>query len=299
MIGATVTSRAQSINRTRRAAAPSSQCTATVAGSDVPDSSILFRQCMSWPAARYFLSLPKAGCKQSRVLVSVHGISLNAWEHAETFARYCDQYGLTVVAPLFLPGHFRGFQRFGQGHKRPGPRADRALDAILSEVTDVFGVPTDRIYMFGYSGGGQFVHRYAMANPDRVVAAAMGSPGWFTFPDIRSPFPYGVAPAGPDGPGGFDIDRFLKVPMGVWVGSNDHQRDEALRASSEIDEQQGTSRIERGRRWVDAMRAAAHARNLETSFHFSELAGCRHSFSQCVRDGEIDRLALEFLLSNG
>lgn len=299
MIAATVSPPAQSINVTRSAIAPSSEDAMTIAESGVSEPSISFRQCRSWPAARYYLSLPKRGQTQSRVLVSVHGISMNAWEHAEIFARYCDQHSLTVVAPFFPPGHFRGFQRFGQGGKKSGPRTDHALDAILDEVTDVYGVPTDRIYMFGFSGGGQFVHRYAMANPERVAAAAMGSPGWFTFPDAQDPFPHGIALAGRDGPGGFDPDRFLKVPMAVWVGSNDHLRDEALRVSSAIDEQQGASRIERGRRWIDAMRAAAEARDLETDFEFAELGGCRHSFPECVRHGQLDRLALEFLMRQG
>jgi poly(3-hydroxybutyrate) depolymerase len=299
MIVETVASEAQSINGGTMVAALSSRPVATMTGIEVPGPSILFRKCMSWPAARYFLILPKTGQGQSRVLVSVHGISLNAWEHAEIFARYCDQHGLTVVAPLFLPEHFRGFQRFGQRRKKSGPRADRALDAILDEVAEVFGVPTDRIFMFGFSGGGQFVHRYAMANPERVIAAAMGSPGWFTFPDAQDPFPYGIAPANRDGPGGFDPNRFLKVPMAVWVGSRDHVRDAALRASSDIDERQGTSRIERGRRWIDAMRAAARPRGLTTRYHFEELDGCRHSFSECVRNGEIDRRALNFLVGGG
>lgn len=299
MIPETMASETQSNNGGTVVAALSSQPAAATTGIEVPGPSITFRKCMSWPAARYFLGLPKSRPEQSRVLVSVHGISMNAWEHAETFARYCDQYGLTVVAPLFLPEHFRGFQRFGQRRKKSGPRSDRALDAILNEVSDVFGVPTDRIYMFGFSGGGQFVHRYAMANPERVIAAAMGSPGWFTLPDERHSFPYGIAPAGPDAPGGFDLDRLLEVPMAVWVGSNDHLRDEALRVSSKIDEQQGTSRIERGRRWTDAMRAAARARGLATHYQFEELDGCRHSFSECVRNGEIDQLALEFLVGAG
>lgn len=296
MIAATMRSQPRSIGDTRPVAAPSSQGAVTVAGSNSPEASISFRKCQSWPAARYYLSLPKAGQRQSRVLVSVHGISMNAWEHAEAFARYCDQHHLTVVAPFFPPGHFRGFQRFGHGPKKPGPRSDHALDAILDEVAEVFGVPTDRIYMFGFSGGGQFVHRYAMANPGRVIAVAMGSPGWFTFPNAQDPFPRGIAPADCDGSGGFDPDRFLKVPMAVWVGSNDHARDAALRASADIDEQQGMSRIERGRRWIDAMRTAARARGLPTEYHFAELDGCRHSFSECVRHGEIDRLALEFLV---
>lgn len=299
MIAATAKSQPQSIGGTRPVAAPASQSAVTMAGSNSPEALISFRKCQAWPAARYYLSLPKTAHRRSRVLVSVHGISMNAWEHAETFARYCDQHRLTVVAPFFPPGQFRGFQRFGHGAKKSGPRTDHALDAILDEVTDVFGVPTDRIYMFGFSGGGQFVHRYAMANPGRVIAAAMGSPGWFTFPDAQDPFPRGIAPADRDGPGGFDPDRFLKVPMAVWVGSNDHARDAALRASPDIDEQQGMSRIERGQRWVDTMAAAARARGLTTHYRFEELDGCRHSFAECVATGQIDRRALAFLMRYG
>ena len=171
------------------------------------------------------------------------------------------------------------------------------LNAILDEITALTGANTERVYMFGFSGGGQFVHRYAMVNPHRVIAAALGAPGWYTLQDLGAPFPRGLRINTKET--GFRLEEksMLCVPAAVFVGSQDLDRDETLNTAPKIDDQQGRTRPERGRRWIAAMRAAARSRSLDTRYDFCELQGCGHSFTECMVTGRMDARALEFLIS--
>lgn len=264
---------------------------------DRSDAIVGFRTCRAVPDAQYFYARPSKPTHDAPVLVSVHGISRNAREHVQIFAQYCNSLGWIVVAPLFSADQFPKYQQLGFARKRVHPRSDLALNAILDEVTALTGANTERVYMFGYSGGGQFVHRYAMANPRRVVAAALGAPGWYTFPDPGTPFPRGLRINAKDTRFRFEEESVLRVPTAVFVGAQDLDRDDSLNTSLKIDDQQGRTRPERGRRWVAAMRAAAQSHGLGTRYEFSELDGCGHSFTECMVTGRMDARVLEFLIS--
>jgi len=257
-----------------------------------------YRMCQQWPGANYFVALPDTVNENTPVLVTVHGISCNARKHVRTFSRYCNRLGWAVVAPLFSPNIFPKYQQLGVARKGGGPRSDFALNAVLNEVTLATSIRTDRIFMFGYSGGGQFVHRYAMAHPERVRSAVLGASGWYTFPDPDTRYPRGLGADSRLGGFGLSAEKVLRIPMAVIVGSKDRERDDALNKSPRIDRQQGLTRSARGQHWVAAMRAAASRRGLDTRYEFRELEGCGHSFSKCVRIGGMDRHAIEFLIDS-
>lgn len=230
---------------------------------------------------RYFLYVPPGVGKDAPVLVSVHGISRNADIHVRRFARRAERYGVIVVAPLFDARHYPGYQRLGLS----GGRADLAFNAMLDELQRNVGVDTARVYLFGYSGGGQFVHRYAMAYPERVAAIAVGAAGWYTFPDPGRRFPFGTAPHRKLPGLRFDEAAFLRIATHVLVGEDDILRDRAIRQTEHLDQHQGSNRVERGQRWVAAMAQAAQHHKLDTEFRFISLPGSDHSFSRSVKHG--------------
>lgn len=254
------------------------------------------RTCQRWPGAKYYLATPSGPADGAPVLVSVHGISRNARQHAATFARQCNRLGWYVVAPLFGTKRFPKYQQLGYSKRRRGPRPDLALNAILDEVGRTTGAATDQVFLFGYSGGGQFAHRYAMIHPGRVRAAVLGAPGWYTFPDMGVAYPRGLAAVGDALAAEPDIERFLRLPVRVLVGGDDAERDEALNTSPRIDHQQGRNRQERGRRWIETLDRAASEAGIRGWHEYLELDGCHHSFTQCMLNGRMDLLTLEFFL---
>lgn len=254
------------------------------------------RVCRRWPEATYYLAAPSRPAADAPVLVSVHGISRNAREHAETFASFCDRLGWYVVAPEYTEEAHPKFQQLGYSSKRRGPRPDLALNAILDEVAATTGADTRRIFLFGFSGGGQFAHRYAMLHPRRVAAAVLGAPGWYTFPVQNAAYPRGLARIDEALAADIDLTAFLRIPVLVLVGSRDNGRDEALNASAKIDDEQGLTRQERGRRWIEALSREAAGLGIAGRHEYGELAGCGHSFTDCVNKGRMDAQALDFFI---
>lgn len=245
---------------------------------------MLRRALRSNPSQEYLVYVPSAGGADAPLFVPVHGISRNAHEQARLFAPLCEALGAVLVAPYFAGEEHRDYQRLGRLGR--GRRADAALEAILEEVASLTGAAATRIHLFGYSGGAQFAHRYVMAHPHRVARAAVVSAGWYTFPDARKRFPYGIRTS-PKLPGvRFDPEEFLRVPISVLVGAKDGGS-ARLRRTRRVDRQQGVTRVERARNWVQAMRTAAEAYQLEPLVSYVEVDSSNHSFTQFAERGAL------------
>ncbi|RJQ48529.1 MAG: ATP-binding cassette domain-containing protein [Desulfobacteraceae bacterium] len=245
------------------------------------------------PELSYFLYQPVHFGREKRVLVTVHGIHRRAKEQTLLFSELAEKYGVILVSPLFAQTRFPDYQRLGR--KGRGDRADLALQKILSDVQRLTGADTRKVYLFGYSGGGQFAHRYTMAHPDRVERAVAAAAGWYTYPDPDLPYPQGTGRSSKLPGIDFEPKRFLQIPVCSLVGEDDVSRDVVLRASRRIDRQQGVTRLERARNWTHAMREAAAAQGLDTEFIFRALPSCTHSFSECMQKGAMGSEVFHFL----
>ena len=236
---------------------------------------------------RYFLYRPARACGNAPLLVSVHGISRNARAHATCLARVAEQHGVVVVAPLFTSKRFHDYQRMG--HSRRGERPDRALNEIVAEVGRLSGADARRFFLFGYSGGAQFAHRYAMAYPQRIAGLALGSAGWYTFPDPEKRYPWGMrASVGlPDL--FFDLDRFLELRIHLFVGGLDTLRGPDLNRCKRIDRQQGATRLERAARWAAALRRAALLAGKSAEVSLCTLPRSGHCFEENVARDRLDQ----------
>ena len=230
--------------------------------------------------------VPELAPARGPVLVAVHGISRNAREQVETFRPTAMRLGWPLVAPEFGEVDFPDYQRLGRVGR--GPRADLALDDLLATLAERFRLEPQRLALFGYSAGGQFVHRYAMAHPERVRAAVVAAPGWFTLPDPRRSYPQGLR-VGAELPGvRLAPVEFLKVPMLVAVGSRDVERDESLRRTPGIDRRQGHTRVERAARFVEAMTTAARQAGVPGRIGLRSLEGAGHGFPDGVAAGVVE-----------
>lgn len=254
----------------------------------LPRGRVLLRAMRSDPTQEYLVYVPKSGGENARVLASVHGISRNAPEQARSFAPLCDELGVVIVIPKFVPEHNQDYQRLGR--RGCGARADRALEHCLWEVASLTGADTSQVYMFGYSGGAQFVHRYLMAHPHRVARAVVAAAGWYTFPDNRRRYPYGTRPVRSLPDVRFNPEEFLHVPVDVLVGELDTTFTN-LRSNDRLDEQQGRTRLERARNWVAAMQEAARGYGIDSKISFTAVPHVGHSFTTfCQRGALIERV---------
>ncbi|WP_078119963.1 alpha/beta fold hydrolase [Thiosocius teredinicola] len=240
----------------------------------------------SSPEIDYYLYRPSSHAQHRRILVSVHGVSRNAEEHIQLFRPLADRYGALLIAPLFTNRDFRDYQRLGR--RKHGPRADLALIRVLNEVALHIGCDTSCVDFFGFSGGAQFVHRFAMAHGTRVRRMVLGAAGWYTMPDDSLAYPHGIANAR-----GLDAVRLsaksaTRMPTLVLVGDQDDKNDdEELNLSEVVCRTQGNNRVERARAWQAAMNRYASRHGLMPKVDLDLLNGVGHSFSQAVHAGSL------------
>lgn len=241
----------------------------------------------------YFIYLPKNGIRENRVLVTIHGISRNAEEHISGFIAQAELFGAAIVAPLFPKNEFPRYQRLGASVHEG--RADFAFDRIIQEATSIIGIDPTPLRMFGFSGGGQFAHRYAMFYPKRVAGMVLGAPGWYTFPDPDQPYPYGLR-SSKDWPRlRFTPRRFLTVPALVLVGASDDIRDVDLNKMRRIDAIQGLNRLERGEKWIQSMNALARAYQVPADFHFDLVPNATHAYESYLAHPPFAETVFSFL----
>ena len=257
---------------------------------------ILIQKLSTDPNVVYYLYIPFSAKSNAPVMVAVHGIQRRANQHVTLLAPFAERRGCVLIAPYFQKSRFRGYQQLGINRK--GARADRALDRIINEVKNLTDANTENIYMFGYSGGAQFVSRYTMIYPHRVARIVLAAAGWYTYPDLLQNYPLGIKKIMGHREVKFHLMKILSVPTCVLVGEKDILRDRGFRKSEDIDQQQGINRLERNKRWVKSMQAAARANNLETLYDFQILAGCGHSFRECMQKGDMGSLIFRFLFDS-
>ncbi len=229
--------------------------------------------------------IPSIPAPDTPPLLALHGISRRASVIGSTFASYCNAKGQVLITPRFSKRHWHHFQRIGSY------RPDRSLLAMLALVEQMGVARTNKVDLFGYSGGAQLAHRFAMLYPQRVASLHIAAAGWYCLPDFTQPFPMGLAPA--DKPRKMNVPalahnqlrNYLELKLRVYVGAEDHQRDDALRKGHDIDDVQGRNRLARARHYCRAFRAAAEARGIVPDLSLTEIPNCAHSFANCAEAG--------------
>ena len=235
-----------------------------------------------------------------RILVAVHGYSgqkdsergrRKVREAAERWERLAEKEDLVVLAPHFDEERFdRRYQRLNPG----GLRADLRLHELIDEVEKALpGITTNKLLLFGFSGGGQFVHRYAMFHPDRVDRAVAGAAGWYTWPDSSLPYPVGTGrrklPRGVEP----KICELCGLDLLVLVGEKDINASAFRKEYGDYDllELQGEGRVHRARNWVAAMREYAAEHNCDFKITLQTVPHTGHKVNMKLRNKAADFLA--------
>ncbi len=197
------------------------------------------------------------------LLVAVHGTTRTSFlEFRDGFAEFGHWNDVAVLCPVFPVGVRGDGARSGYKYMAEGDiRYDRVLLDMIAEVAAKYGQDCSRFAVFGFSGGGHFVHRMAILHPGRLWAASIGAPGSVTLPDPAPDWWAGTrdlkARFGID----FDREAVAKVPVQMVVGDADletceipHQPGSAYWMDGANDS--GRTRPERLKALADSFRAA-------------------------------------------
>jgi len=138
-----------------------------------------------------------------------------------------DRLGVAVLVPLFprtASVYLHALTRDALVTKTPAiARVDLQLIAMIDHARASLGKAVrPRVLMSGFSASGSFTNRFAMLHPDRVLAAAVGSPGgWPTLPATDLTYPVGISDVGSLTGSKVDLAALRKVSFFVFLGDAD------------------------------------------------------------------------------
>lgn len=160
--------------------------------------------------------------ERPELVVMVHGTRRTFTDYRDQLAEFGRWNYCIVLCPLFPAGVLGDGNRDGFKHiEEGGIRYDQVLLGMVREVGEKYACAFERFALAGYSGGGQFVNRFAFLHPRRLWAACIGAPGSVTLldPDRN----WWVGTGGMRGRFGLDPDlaALRQVPMHLVVGSAD------------------------------------------------------------------------------
>ncbi|QUH02006.1 alpha/beta hydrolase [Saccharopolyspora erythraea] len=156
------------------------------------------------------------------LVVAQHGTGRRGPQYRDNFAGFAEEHGCVVLAPLFPAGiddpddlHNFKFIRYGD------IRFDLVLLAMVDEVGERFNVHTRRFLLHGFSGGGQFAHRFFYLHPDRLAGVSIGAPGRVTLIDHERPWWIGLKDVERIVGAAPKLDQLAEVPVQMVVGGAD------------------------------------------------------------------------------
>ena len=175
-----------------------------------------FSYCMHVPE-RY-----EASDARYPIVVASHGSGRGAQRYRNEFSEFAERHQCLVLAPLFPCGIIEPYEldnyKFIKFHDI---RFDRVLLAMVDEVAERYRVDSSRFLMHGFSGGGQFVHRFLYLHPGRLAAASIGAPGRVTLLDASLPWWIGTKDFRTQFGTEPDVAAIRRVAVQMIVGAND------------------------------------------------------------------------------
>jgi len=253
------------------------------------------RQIDGMSQMQYFVYIPQQASAENKIFYSIHGISRNAEEHIQGFIAQAEKHGVIIVAPLFEKKDYPRYQQLGVTANQQ--RADMAFNHVLQDVHGWLGIPPKPMHLFGFSGGGQFLHRYAMFYPTRIARMVLAAPGWYTFPDPERKYPYGIKSTKEWPNLHFMLESFLQIATLTIVGEVDDLRDKDLNKIREIDSFQGFNRIERAERWTAAIRALGRSYDITTNTQLELIPNASHAYESYISHPPFAERIFDFLFS--
>jgi hypothetical protein len=188
------------------------------------------------------------------LLVVVHGLSRRIGPYLDKLADFSETHNCVIMCPLFPAGiidpedmdNYRTILY-------KDIRYDLVLLSMVEQISKIWRIRSEKFYLHGFSGGGQFAHRFFYLHSDRLIAVSIAAPGNITTPNIERPWPLGLSDAAekfgiPDVP---DFEMWARVPIQLVVGAEDH---EILESIAHASDGAGKTRIDKIKSLDDSFR---------------------------------------------
>ncbi|KAJ6581036.1 poly hydrolase [Mycena capillaripes] len=156
------------------------------------------------------------------LLVVLHGTRRQTGGYLTHLKDFCETHRVAVLAPLFPAGIIDPTDVHNyKALLYRGIRFDLVLLSMLAQAAAIWRIDTERFFLHGFSGGGQFAHRFLYLHPTRLRGVSIGAPGSITRPTSAHAWPtglgdvhsvFGIEP---------DFAAIARVPVQLLVGEKD------------------------------------------------------------------------------
>lgn len=159
------------------------------------------------------------------LLIDIHGTArdISAIQLEKAHRGFAKDTPCAVVQPLF-PAGFMAINDMDSYKvlRAESFRYDLALLNIVDEIAYRWpGIETDKFFMMGFSGGGQFGQRFLLLHPERLAGISIGAPGVLTALDDEVEWPMGTANVKELFGKRIDMDLVGEVPIHLVIGEED------------------------------------------------------------------------------
>lgn len=215
------------------------------------------RACRADRRCSYSIYMPSSSVREPvgarPLLVLVHGTDRRPEQLRDVYLPLAEELGCVLLAPLFPAALTEDEEAHNHVFlKYRDLRFDKLLFSMVEETAEQFNVSAKKFWLAGFSGGAQFVHRFAYLHASRLAGISIASPGMITTLDPGQQWFSGVG--GVEDVLGEAVDwaglRELKVH--VAVGADDTRPEVMIPQSSPLFcpgiNDSGSNRVERARR---------------------------------------------------
>jgi hypothetical protein len=177
------------------------------------------------PRFHYTLYVPPAVGQGQRVelIIAVHGTTRTSFlEFRESFAEFGKWNNCAILCPVFPVNVCGDGARSGYKYMKEGDiRYDELMLSMVGEVAARYKQDWAKFAMFGYSGGGHFVHRFAILHSDKLWALSIGAPGSVTLLDFNQDWWVGIRNIKDKFGVDFNAEALARIPVQMIVGDAD------------------------------------------------------------------------------
>ncbi|KAJ7623640.1 poly hydrolase [Roridomyces roridus] len=205
-----------------------------------------FFACTEDPRFSFGLYVPKShdfDGPRLPLLVVVHGTRRQTGGYINQLQRFSEQHRIVIFCPLFPAGIIEPFDVHNyKGLLYKDIRFDLVLLAMLKQAAETWKIDISRFFLHGFSGGGQFAHRFLYIHPTRLRGVSIGAPGSITRPTKTHVWPADLGDAKEVFAIEPDFALIAKVEVQVLVGEKD--TDTSMLSRDDIT---GATRVDRAK----------------------------------------------------